>query len=85
MIWKNANPEYEEIAETLQDQTKDAPASKIWNWGKISGEMKVESEVWEDEVGSFKADVYDNCNNKGRYLTLKRKAIIERARQFSQH
>lgn len=28
-------------------------------------------EVWDDELGSFKADLFDNCSSKDRYMTVK--------------
>lgn len=74
IIWQNAHPEYKKMAKELDDDADRAPASKVWDWGrtKVATEGE-EVEVWEDELGSFKADVVDNCSSKDKYVALKAK------------
>ncbi len=74
IIWQNAHPEYKKLAKELDDDADRAPASKVWDWGrtKVASENE-DVEVWEDELGSFKADVVDNCSSKDKYLALKGK------------
>jgi tetratricopeptide (TPR) repeat protein len=74
IIWQNAHPEYKKMAKELDDDADRSPASKVWDWGrtKVASEND-DVEVWEDELGSFKADVVDNCSSKDKYLALKSK------------
>lgn len=73
MIWQNAHPDYKELAKKISDDANRGPASKdVWNWGKVEGGFSGTHEVWEDELGSFRADLYDNCSNKEKYLAIKR-------------
>jgi tetratricopeptide (TPR) repeat protein len=57
-------------------------ADKVWDWGrslaseseKEVGDESSESngpEIWEDELGSFKANLFDNCSSKDKYLSLR--------------
>lgn len=71
VIWQNAHPEYKKIAKDLDNDQDRTPASQTWNWGKthIAAENEV-VEVWEDELGSFKADVVDNCSSKDKFMAL---------------
>lgn len=72
IIWQNAHPEYKKMAKELDDDADRSPASKVWDWGrtKVVGENE-DVEVWEDELGSFKADLVDNCSSKDKYLALR--------------
>jgi hypothetical protein len=74
IIWQNAHPEYKKLAKELDEGGDRSPASQVWDWGrtKVASENE-EVEVWEDELGSFKADVVDNCSSKDKYLALKAK------------
>ncbi len=80
MIWKNAYPEYEKVAHDLSGEEKPS-ATRVWNWGKVSFKLDGDNEIWEDELGSFKADVYDNCENKEKYLSVKKQAALEFAKR----
>ena len=77
IVWQNAHPDYKKVAEQLDKQDADrTPASKVWSWGRTSvGNLANEGddgEVWEDELGSFKADLVDNCSSREKYLALGR-------------
>lgn len=73
MIWQNAHPDYKELAKKISDDANRGPAAKeVWNWGKVEGGFSGTHEVWEDELGSFRADLFDNCSNKEKYLAIKR-------------
>jgi hypothetical protein len=74
IIWQNAHPDYKLIAQKLKDEKEKRDAGKVWNWGKTGTGLDDEDggEIWEDELGSFKADLYDNCSSKDKYLALKR-------------
>jgi hypothetical protein len=74
IIWQNAHPEYKKMAKELDNDVDRAPASKVWDWGRTKVATDNDDvEVWEDELGSFKADVVDNCSSKDKYLALKSK------------
>lgn len=71
VIWQNAHPEYKKIAKELDNEQDRTPASQTWNWGKTHIAAENETvEVWEDELGSFKADVVDNCSSKDKFMAI---------------
>lgn len=73
IIWKNAHPDYAKVAEKLTEDTRKERAAKTWDWGRTPANMEDDgAEVWEDELGSFSANLYDNCESKDKYLALKR-------------
>jgi len=80
MIWKNAYPEYEKVAHEMTAEERPS-ATRVWNWGKVSFSLDGDNEIWEDELGSFKADVYDNCENKEKYLAIKKQSAMEFAKR----
>ena len=59
----------------MKDDEARESKEKVWNWGKatfgVTEEGEDSYEIWEDEVGSFKADLYDNCSSKDKYLSIK--------------
>jgi hypothetical protein len=58
------------MADSLKSDTVQVQASKTWDWGRVpAGEE--EGEVWEDELGSFNANLVDNCSSKDKFLALK--------------
>ena len=72
MIWRNAHPDFEEKAKLMMTEVKKPIPGHVWDWGKIRpNQGKVE--IWEDELGSFKAHLTDNCANKEKYLALQQK------------
>jgi hypothetical protein len=73
IIWQNAHPDYKEIAERMKDQAKKSSSDKVWNWGRtVASDSEEGGEIWEDELGSFKADLVDNCSSKDKYLAIRR-------------
>lgn len=70
IVWQNAHPDYKQKAKEIAEQSAKK-ANTDWNWGKSEGGLSGQSEVWEDEVGSFKADVLNNCSNREKYIQLK--------------
>lgn len=72
IIWQNAHPDFKKVAKEINDDNNNrAPASQTWNWGKVSDITEEGAEIWEDELGSFKANLPDNCSSKDKYLALK--------------
>ncbi len=74
MIFQNAHPKYKEVAKKLDAELKSEkkrPAGQVWDWGSVKASSS-KIEVWEDELGAFKADVVDNCSNKNKYLALRK-------------
>jgi hypothetical protein len=72
IIWQNAHPDFKKVAKEMSDDsTNRAPASKVWDWGKASNITEEGAEIWEDELGSFKANMADNCTSKDKYLAIR--------------
>jgi hypothetical protein len=72
IIWQNAHPEYKKIAQKLKDETSSENAQKGWDWGRAPASLDDEDgEVWEDELGSFAANLFDNCSSKDKYLAIR--------------
>ncbi|MGK5084936.1 hypothetical protein WDW37_16735 [Bdellovibrionota bacterium FG-1] len=71
IIWQNAHPDYKKLAQKLREDRYEGGAH-TWDWGRSPAGIDEEGgEVWEDELGSFAANLYDNCSSKDRYLALK--------------
>lgn len=72
IIWQNAHPEYKKIAQKLKDEHKRETGAKTMDWGRAPASLDEEGgEVWEDELGSFAANLYDNCSSKDKYLAIR--------------
>ena len=71
IIWQNAHPDYKQMAEAIKAEKHKADAAQVWDWGRKPATADEVVEIWEDELGSFKADLFDNCSSKDRYLALK--------------
>lgn len=71
IIWQNNNPGYNEVAEKLKEDHVKLASAEVWNWGHSPTDSENWQEVWEDELGSFKVDLYDNCSSKDKYLAIK--------------
>lgn len=84
IIWQNSHPDYEEVAEDLKDKNKKAKVGQVWDWGNVMDGFEGSAEIWEDELGSFKADLYDNCVSKDQYLALKREAAPKKLIKVNQ-
>lgn len=72
IIWQNAHPDYKEKAAQLEKKADRGPASKSLDWGRTISNSEGQVEVWEDEIGSFQANLFDNCSNKEKYLAIGR-------------
>jgi hypothetical protein len=72
IIWKNAHPDYQQVAAKLNEENRKEQAANTWDWGRTTASSDDDNaEVWEDEVGSFSANLYDNCESKDKYQALK--------------
>ena len=65
LVFKNAHPDFKPA---LSQNT--AQESGLY-WGKAPGMDGEDGEIWEDELGNFRADLPDNCANQERFLALK--------------
>ncbi len=65
LVFKNAHPDFS------ASMPKKASEDSGLYWGKAPGLDGEDGEIWEDELGSFRADLPDNCANQERYLALK--------------
>jgi hypothetical protein len=73
IIWQNAHPDYKGIAKAMKEEHDEVARSKVWDWGRTISSSDESSEIWEDELGSFKANLFDNCSSKDRYLAIRLK------------
>jgi tetratricopeptide (TPR) repeat protein len=74
IIWQNAYPDYKKIAQQMKDDGTKAKTHD-WNWGSSTAGFEGSGEIWEDELGSFKAELVDNCTSKEKYLAIKRDTL----------
>ncbi|OFZ52974.1 MAG: hypothetical protein A2428_08485 [Bdellovibrionales bacterium RIFOXYC1_FULL_54_43] len=74
IVWQNAHPDYKQLVKNLSQERKE-PAGKVWNWGRAPITSEVWTEVWEDELGSYKSSLFDNCSNKKKYLVIKKEGV----------
>ncbi len=66
LVWKNAHPEFRGVAEPQKS------SGQTLDWGKSAAWAESENaEIWEDELGSFKTDLFNNCTSKDKYLTVR--------------
>ncbi|OFZ23335.1 MAG: hypothetical protein A2X94_03810 [Bdellovibrionales bacterium GWB1_55_8] len=79
IIWQNAHPDYKGIVKKFSDDRSRAVAAKTWNWGKAPIGSDAWTEVWEDELGAFQSNLFNNCTNKDKYLAIK-KSMVEKNR-----
>jgi len=61
MILTNSNPELDRKIASLKKKKDFQLKANELNWGQISTEELGESEIWEDELGGFKADLPNKC------------------------
>jgi tetratricopeptide (TPR) repeat protein len=72
IIWQNAHPDYKAIAQKMKDEAQKQ-GGQVLDWGRAPASATDDGgEIWEDELGSFKANLYDNCSSKDKYLAIKR-------------
>jgi tetratricopeptide (TPR) repeat protein len=67
MIWRRAHPEFKESDTKFLSEKNSPSGSAVWNWGKVDLNAD-HAEVWEDELGAFRAHLQDHCSDKDRYL-----------------
>ncbi|MEK7692084.1 MAG: hypothetical protein AAB425_13805 [Bdellovibrionota bacterium] len=86
LLWANAHPDYREVLAKAGAQENDVDDEKtgsngVMDWGRSpasrlaanDSDTEEEGEIWEDELGSFKAQLFDNCSNRDRYLAIRMK------------
>ena len=73
IIWQNAHPDYKDAAKKFKDEREGLARSKVLDWGRALASSDENSEIWEDELGSFKANLFDNCSSKDRFLAIRLK------------
>lgn len=75
IIWQNAHPDYAKVAKQMKNEHQRASQEQVWDWGQsrvLASDDDGGGEIWEDELGSFKANLYDNCSSKDKFLALRR-------------
>lgn len=69
LVFKNAHPTFS--SEKINIEKEKNTASEVYSWGRFQKQDLDQQEVWEDELGTLKADTTDQCQKKERYLKLK--------------
>jgi hypothetical protein len=54
IIWQNAHPDYKELVLTFEKRSGPDRA-RNWSWGSVTGGLAGTYEIWEDELGAFRA------------------------------
>lgn len=62
VIFSNANPDFSKKISELKKKKGFKLKSDEMRWGSISTSQLGQSEIWEDELGGFKADLPNKCN-----------------------
>lgn len=62
MIFTNSHPDYNKKISELKGREGFKLKAGELNWGSISTEELGQSEIWEDELGGFKADLPNKCD-----------------------
>ncbi len=62
MIFTNSHPDYQKKLSALKNKEGFRLKSQELSWGQISTEQLGQSEIWEDELGGFKADLPNKCD-----------------------
>jgi tetratricopeptide (TPR) repeat protein len=70
LIFRGAHPEYAQVARAWKDEDESVRSSRVWKWGGARTTSDGKLEIWSDEVGSFKARIFDNCSSQDRYVAL---------------
>lgn len=69
IVWQNAHPDYKEKVAQFKNNQKES-SRKVWRWNKFELDDP-DGEVWEDELGWFRGEVPNECENKNKYLEVK--------------
>jgi hypothetical protein len=73
IVFQNAHPDFAKAADGFKKDEGRATSSQTWSWGPVRAGYAGTQEVWEDELGAFRADVLNNCQSKDKYLTLRKR------------
>ncbi len=75
LVWQNAHPEFQNMVKTGKISSNRGiagGAGDVYNWGKSGTGFDGKEEVWEDEVGSIRATLQNNCANKEKYMKIQK-------------
>jgi hypothetical protein len=62
MVFSHANPKFEKkLAEMKKN---DGFRAGVWQWGALNTGDLQKQEIWEDELGGFKADLPNRCDKR---------------------
>ena len=81
LVWQNAHPDFAvEIKKEIAKYDPSYDRGATWSWGSASAQIDASDdgeneEIWEDELGSHGVALADRCDQKDRYLALKRKRL----------
>lgn len=77
IVWQNAHPEFQKMVKagkitSSTSRSVSSSAGDVYDWGKSGTGFDGQDEVWEDEVGSIRANLQNVCASKEKYMKLQR-------------
>lgn len=81
LIWKNIQPKYKQALTEAKKRLKNRQDAKVWNWGNIQFEVNSQQEIWEDELGTFQANLVNHCETKEKFIKNQRNLAGKKARK----
>lgn len=74
LFWENAHTGYREQVQSGElAEARSRGGSQIYRWGRTNAALRSKYELWEDEVGSIRLLLSDNCADKENYKKLLKK------------
>jgi hypothetical protein len=76
LVWQNAHPEF---AEAARREMAKVETGNNWSWGSAwtqlnSDDSEENEEIWEDELGSHAVALNNRCEQKDRYMALRKRS-----------
>jgi|GEM_PF-4617611 len=70
MIFTNSHPDFNKKISELKKREGFGLKAQELNWGQVSTEELGQSEIWEDELGGFKANLPNKCDKSNLARSL---------------
>lgn len=73
VVWRNLHPDYNQFVDEAKAVEQKGMGQRVWSWGTVVSSEGGAPEVWEDELGTLRANLSNNCSNRDRYAEVKLK------------
>jgi hypothetical protein len=71
VVWRNLHPDYNQFVDEAKAAEQKGMGQRVWSWGTVVSSEGGAPEVWEDELGTLRANLSNNCSNRDRYAQVK--------------